>query len=125
MPATETQIMRFRRYFIDPDGDIWSDEEIDAIFDEVTEDNPDAESKLTITYAKIAGIDELRMDAAKLGKFQVVQHMEDQTTVFKALTQMRAELLEERDGFLSSAAGSAVRMGHLRRKPTWKDVPRA
>lgn len=125
MPATETQIAHFRRYFLDTAETIWPVEEIDAIFDEVAEDYPDVEGKLVITYAKIKGIDELRLDAAKLGRYQVVQHMEDRTSTFKALTVMRNELLEERDGLIVAAAGSAVRMGHLRRKPKWKDVPRA
>src|SRR5687768_916518 len=102
MPASETQNARFRRFFLDTGETIWTDPEIDDIFDEVAEDYPDAEGRLVITYAKIAGIDELRMDAAKLGRFQVVQHMEDQTSVFKALSQMRADLLEERDDLLSS-----------------------
>lgn len=125
MPATDSQKERFRRYFLDTAEGIWTDPEIDTIFDEVAEDYPDATGRLVITYAKIAGIDELRMDAAKLAKYQVVQHMEDPTSVFKALSQMRADLLAERDELLAAAAGSAVRMGHLTRKGKYKDVPRA
>jgi hypothetical protein len=125
MPATETQLNRFRRYFNDSNETIFEDTEIDDIFDEVAEDNPDASDALVLVLAKIIGIDTLRMDAAKLTKYQQLQSTEDKTTIFKALTTMRGELVDDRDDLVKAAAGSSVRMAGIRRHNFRKDKPSA
>ncbi len=117
--ATSTQRTRFRRYFGDP-GTVWTDDEIDAIFEEATEDAPNA----VMIQARIIGIDELRMNATKLTNYKQNQSSENQSDIFKALTTMRKELVAEKYDAEEDAAGTSVRVVNTAKRPArTKDYP--
>lgn len=119
--ASETQRERFRRYFNDTGETVFTDDEIDAIFEEVAEFVTDND-RLTMVEARLAGLDMLLMDASKRVSYKQNASSENQSDIFKALKEMRGTLEKER-GRLESL-GSAVRLANTKRVPARKkDVP--
>ena len=123
MPATETQIARFRRYFNDTDEAVFDDDEINDIFDEVAE-YVTGNDRLTMVEAKIMGVDNLLMDAAKRVSYKKNATTENESDIFKHLKQMRDLLVADRASLETLAAGSAIRMAKTKVVPARKkDVP--
>lgn len=123
--ATETQRERFRRYFNDTSETVFTDDEIDAIFEEVAEFVTDND-RLTMVEARLIGLDMLLMDASKRVSYKQNASSENQSDIFKALKQMRDALEKERARIETLAAGAAIRVANTKRVPTRrKDVPNA
>lgn len=112
---TETQITRFRAFFNDPSGAIWSDPEVVAIFEEAGEL---ATSESTVMVeARLIGIDRLMMDSAKRTTYKQNDSSQNDSDIFKALAVMRSKLEDERARLAKLAAGSAVRMAQPTKVP--------
>lgn len=118
--ATSAQRSQFRRYFNDSAGAIWSDEDIDAIYDEATEDYSDA--KLIRIQARIIGIDDLRMNAAKQVTYKQNASAENRSDIFKHLSQMRGDLVNERTALENESLGAA-RFKPLGKRSKYREYP--
>ncbi len=120
--ATETQVTRFRAFFNDPSGAIWSDPEVAAIFEEA-EELAAAESTVMVE-ARLIGLDQLMMDSAKRTTYKQNDSSQNDSDIFKAFAVMRGNLENERARLAKVAAGSAVRMAQPKKVPVrTRDYP--
>lgn len=107
---TATQLSNMRRKLSDPDGDVFTDDELNAIF---TEADSDFDTALMIAF------EELLYDAAKFADYTAGQTQEKKSQVFDHLSKV-VERLEVKTQKANQARIVGVRVV----PPRDKDVPR-
>lgn len=122
MPATSDQQDMFRADLGDTDESAFSDTEINTIWDRATAAASVADDALIFIEAKLIGIDQLLMQAAKRVTNKKGESSSNLSDYFKHLKEMKKDLQAERDSILKGVS-SPIRPLGVRRIPRDKSVP--
>lgn len=124
MPAIEYATL-FRMYLSDPNGTVFSDAEVDLIFDTAEAFYPGKSARVHLAAAVLSGLRMLKTDAAKRASYEQNNSSEDLSDISKALDKSIDDWKKELDAALSSDV-QTVRIGNLRPYPTrLKEYPDA
>ena len=122
MPATEAQKDMFRADLGDTDESVFSDTEIDTIWDRATAAASAANDDLIFIGAKIIGVKQLIAQAAKRVTYKSGQSSANLSDYTKHLKDMLKELQAEQDS-IKKRLSSPIRQLGVRRIPRDKSVP--
>lgn len=89
MPANAIQRTRFRNRVGDPSGAVWTDAEVDALWDEGLEVYPGSGADMQLAYALRTAYEELLADSAKRTSYSQNTVSESLSDIFRHLTDMR------------------------------------
>jgi hypothetical protein len=108
MPATEAQRRRFRTAVGDTDETKFTDEQIDDLFDDVSDDHPDGSSKTLYAAAVVAGFESLLAQAAERVSYQQNESQEDLSDLTKNYEKALKYWSDKLNGCISDDIAAAA-----------------
>lgn len=129
MAATASQIARFRSYVGDPGGvtPVWTDAEINALFDEAAEENPTGSGSASMAYAVRGALLIYMSNAAKRASYSQATSSESVSDIFRNWEALYKLWDDRLTTALNDGAGqSQARFGGFHKFPTreveWPDA---
>lgn len=116
MAATESEITLIRMATGDSAGVVWSDDEINAVWDDQAELHGGNDRRLIRLAVVVEMLDATWADAAKLVTFRQLASAENLSDVAKQL-KLRYEAAAKKLAAYQDSQLSPARMGRLSRKP--------